>query len=122
MKRRNGQMMMKQFNIEAKRELTLEGLSQVFLNEYSELIKQYYRNGKSVVLSEYYIYISEEAKPQILRFSPVEYKKFLQKGLSSVSLTKKKRSVYLGVEFESTEDGKNFSLGARDLVGFSSSY
>lgn len=115
--------MMKRYNVVAKRTLTLEELNKGFMDEYVRLVNQYYKEGKSVTPTEFYVYISEEGKlAKMIRFSTLEYKKFLKKGLSSVHLTKKKRSVYLGIEFDITSDDKKMNVGARDLVGFSYSY
>lgn len=119
--RRDGKMI--KYNTQAKRELTLEELSNNFAKSYNELVNEYYIRGKVVTLTDYYVYISEDGqKAKMLRFNSIDYKNFLKKGLASVHLTKKNRNVFLGVYFNHTEDGEKFDIGARDLIGFSSSY
>lgn len=114
---------MKKYNTQAKRELTLEEVSEAFVNEFVELDRQYYKHGKCITIDGFYIYISEDGqKAKLIRFERLEYKKFLKKGLSSVHVTKKNRNVFLGVDFTSTDGETKHEDLARDLVGFSSSY
>lgn len=116
-------MKMKKFNTQAKREITIEGLSTHFIEEWINLTSEYYKQGKVVSASEYYIFVSDEGKnPNYETFTLNNYKKFLDKALKSVHLTKKKRNVFIGINFSYSEDGIHYSDGARDLVGFSSSY
>lgn len=119
--RRDGKM--KKYNTQVKRVLSMEELSESFINEFVELERHYYKAGKDITIDGFYIYISEEGqKAKLIRFEKLEYKKFLKKGLSSVHVTKSKRNVFLGVDFSSTDGETKHEDLARDLVGFSSSY
>ena len=119
--RRDGKMI--KYNTQVKRVLSVEELSESFINEFVELDRQYYRDGKNITIDGFYIFISEEGqKAKLIRFEKLEYKKFLKKGLSSVHVTKSKRNVFLGVDFSSTDGENRHNDLARDLVGFSSSY
>lgn len=114
---------MKKFNTQAKREMTIEGISMHFIEEWIHLTSEYFAQGKIVSASEYYIFVSDEGKTSNYEtFTLNNYKKFLDKALKSVHLTKKKRNVFMGINFSYSEDGIHYSDASRDLVGFSSSY